>query len=141
MEQDMVKLALEIATRAHEGQVDKAGIAYIHHPIAVAAEVHSPEEKMTAYLHDVVEDTSVTLEDLREAGFSGEVLNAVNCLTHREGEPREEYLKRVKGNPLATTVKLADLKHNSDISRIPAPTEKDYQRREKYLREMEYLRS
>ena len=136
---DMVIRALEIAAVAHAGQVDKAGIAYIRHPITVASLVETPEEKMVAYLHDVVEDTDVTLADLKEAGFSTAVLDAVNAMTHRKDEPREEYLKRVKANPLARRVKLADLTHNSDLSRIPDPKEKDIKRREKYLKELEYL--
>lgn len=138
---EMVIRALEIAAVAHAGQVDKAGVAYICHPITVAGLMETPEEKMVAYLHDVVEDTDVTLGDLERAGFSSTVLNAVNAITHREGESRADYLKRVKADPLARRVKLADLTHNSNLSRIPDPKEKDIKRREKYLKEMEYLRS
>ena len=136
---EMIIRALEIPAVAHAGQVDKAGAPYISHPIAVAGLVETPEEKMVAYLHDVVEDTDVTIQDLKEAGFSEAVLDAVRAMTHGDGEPREEYLKRVKANPLARKVKLADLTHNSELSRIPDPKEKDIKRRERYLKEKEYL--
>ena len=138
---ELILRALEIARKAHIGQVDKAGAPYINHPIKVASMVDEPDEKMVAYLHDVVEDTDVSLEDLRKEGFDETVIVAIDCITHREGEPRDEYLERVKSNRLARVVKLADLKHNSDISRIPNPTEKDYARRDRYLREIEFLKN
>lgn len=138
---NMVILALQTAMKAHGGQVDKAGRDYIEHPIAVAARVNSPEEKMAAYLHDVVEDTDVTLEDLRSMGFPECVIEAVDCLTKREGVSLADYLYRVKRNEIARVVKLADLDHNSDISRIPEPKEKDYRRVERYHRESAYLMS
>ncbi len=138
---DLVALALEVARKAHAGQKDKSGADYILHPIAVAAKVDTPEEKMAAYLHDVVEDTDVTLEDLKALGFPAEVVEAVDCLTKRDGLPLADYLYRVKTNPLARRVKLADLSHNSDISRIPDPKEKDFRRVERYHRETAYLLS
>lgn len=138
---NMVDLALQTAKKAHAGQVDKAGRDYIEHPIAVAEKVNTPEEKMAAYLHDVVEDTDVTLEDLRSLGFPESVIEAVDCLTKREGVSLADYLYRVKHNEIARVVKLADLAHNSDINRIPEPKEKDYKRVERYHREAEYLRS
>ena len=139
-EMDIAELAYETAVNAHKGQVDKAGIDYIQHPVAVAEKVETPVEKAVAYLHDVVEDTDVTLDDLRQKGFPEEVVTAVDCLTKRDGEPLPDYLLRVKGNALARTVKLADLAHNSDIRRIPHPKEKDFRRVERYHREAEYLR-
>ena len=138
---DIVKLALETATKAHKGQVDKAGKDYITHPIAVAEKVDTDAEKAVAYLHDVVEETDITLDNLKEMGFPDEIVAAVDCLTKRDGVPLSDYLLRVKGNALARTVKLADLAHNSDISRIPHPTEKDFRRVERYHREAAYLRS
>ncbi len=138
---DYVLLAREIAEKAHFGQVDKAGADYVNHPIAVAGMVETENEKIVAYLHDVVEDTEVTLKDLAEAGFNETIIEAVDAMTHRKGEPREDYLARVKANPIARKVKLADLRHNSDLSRIPDPKEKDIKRREKYLKEMAFLAS
>ena len=99
-----VQLANEIAAKAHAGQVDKAGKAYIHHPLAVASFVETNDEKTVALLHDVVEDTPVTLSDLCDAGFSEAVVHAVDCVTKRDGEPLRDYLCRVKSNPLATAV-------------------------------------
>ena len=136
----MVSLALDIARKAHNGQVDKAGRPYINHPVAVASMVNTDDEKMVAYLHDVVEDTVVQLDDLRAFGFGAHIVEAVDAISRRKGESREDYLKRVRGNSLARVVKLADLKHNSDISRILCPLEKDYRRRERYLKEIEFLK-
>ena len=131
-EQSMVDLALSIARKAHEGQLDKAGVDYIEHPIYVASQVDTEEEKAVALLHDVIEDTDVTVNDLKEAGFSDEVVLAVSVITKKAGEDYEEYLDRVKQNPIALRVKIADMEHNSDISRIKNPTEKDLKRLEKY---------
>ena len=136
----MVSLALDIARKAHNGQVDKAGRPYINHPVAVASMVNTDDEKTVAYLHDVVEDTVVQLDDLKAFGFGTHIVEAVDAISRRKGESRDDYLKRVRGNSLARVVKLADLKHNSDISRIPCPLEKDYQRRERYLKEIELLK-
>ena len=91
-------------------------------------------------LHDVVEDTDVTVNDLKEAGFSDEVVSAVSTITKKAGEDYEEYLNRVKQNPIALRVKIADMEHNSDISRIPNPTEKDLNRLEKYKIRLRELR-
>jgi (p)ppGpp synthase/HD superfamily hydrolase len=135
----MLSSALQVATQAHAGQVDKGGKPYIRHPLAVSALVDTEQEKIVALLHDVVEDTAVTLENLRSFGFSEDILTAVDCITKRQGEPLESYLQRVKSNPLATAVKTADLSHNSDISRIPNPTQKDVARLERYKQAAAYL--
>lgn len=140
----MVACARTIARRAHENQTDRGGTPYIRHPEAVAALVEGTEARCVAWLHDVVEDTEVTLEALREAGFSEEVVTAVDAISKRRGESwketDDEYLARVKENALATYVKLADMKHNSDLSRIPNPTEKDRRRCEKYRCQIRALR-
>ena len=133
--------AYEIAAKAHAGQVDKAGMDYIHHPLTVASFVETDDEKTVALLHDVVEDTFVTLQNLSDAGFSDVVVHAVDCVTKREGEELQEYLQRVKSDRLATAVKLADLQHNSDLSRIPNPTEKDIARAERYRKEIAFLKN
>lgn len=138
-ESKSVAAALELATAAHRGQVDKAWCDYINHPITVAEMLGTEEEQTAALLHDVVEDTDITLDDLKKCGFSDSVVAAVDCLTHRSGESRKDYLRRIGENPLAVRVKLADLTHNSDLSRIASPTEKDLARTAKYQREMEWL--
>lgn len=137
----LIGKALEVAVRAHAGQKDKGGYDYVLHPITVALHVRTEDEKVVALLHDAVEDTDVTLEDLRELGFSETIVSAVDALTQRNGEARVDYLRRVKENPLATAVKIADLNHNSDISRIPSPEEKDFARIEKYAAEIEFLQN
>lgn len=134
-----VQQAYEIAASAHAGQVDKAGRDYIFHPLTVASFVKTDDERIVALLHDVVEDTSVTLQNLSDAGFSDAVVHAIDCVTKREGEALQDYLQRVKSDRLATAVKLADLQHNSDLSRISQPTEKDYARAERYRKEIAFL--
>lgn len=110
--------AILIATKAHYGQIDKHGEPYILHPLTVMQNVESESEKIVAVLHDVIEDTDVTLDDLEKEGFSNEVLEALNCITKKNGEDYIEYLARVKNNPLALKVKFADIKHNSCPQRL-----------------------
>ncbi len=129
---DDVKLAHEIAKRAHKGQVDKAGAPYILHPETVASFVTKDDEKIVAYLHDVIEDTPCQLRDLENTGFSSEIIKAVDLLTRKTGQSYKQYLKLVKTNELARVVKLADLKHNSDLSRLTHITENDIKRLKKY---------
>ena len=135
----MLDLALKIATEAHKGQKDKGGRDYINHPLTVASLCDTEEEKIVALLHDVVEDTDVTLQNLKDYGFSSEILDAVNCITKKPGVSYDDYLLKVKNNELARKVKIADMTHNSDISRIPNPTDKDYARVEKYKEKIQYL--
>lgn len=136
---DYIKIAYEIAQKAHAGQVDKAGMDYIKHPEAVASFVNTNEEKATAYLHDVLEDTEITANDLLSAGIPHKVVEAVQVLTKEKYTPYFEYLSRVKENSLARTVKLADLKHNSDRSRLARITDKDLKRLEKYRKAIQFL--
>ena len=131
--------AIEIAAKAHAGQVDKAGAPYVFHPLRMMLAVSSPEARMAAVLHDVVEDTDVTFEQLQAEGFPTPVLEAVEALTRREGEDYEVFIRRVAPNPVAREVKLADLRDNSDLSRIAEPTERDRERIEKYRRAIAYL--
>lgn len=137
--EELLALAKRIALTAHEGQVDKAGTPYWHHPAFVADHVTSPEGKVVAWLHDVVEDTEWSLDDLRTEGIWPEIVEGVDAITKRAGEAYECYLDRVKANPLALAVKLADLTHNMDLSRIANPTEKDFARIEKYRWAVDYL--
>jgi len=141
MKQSQSEKAYEIAKRAHLGQVDKAGEDYIKHPEKVASFVKTDEEKAVAYLHDVIEDTELTLEDLCEYSFSKEVIEAVDIITKKRGEDYQSYLNSVKKNKLARAVKLADLRHNSDLTRLIKVTEKDIKRKEKYQKAIDFLNS
>ena len=120
-------LALAIATEAHKGQFDKAGEVYINHPIAVSKICNWIKAKTVALLHDVVEDTDITLEYLR-LYFDDQIVEAVDLLTHRDNEDYQTYLTRIKRNELAKEVKKADLWHNMDLSRLSNPTEEDFAR-------------
>lgn len=131
--------AHEIAKMAHFGQVDRAGIEYIKHPETVASFVKTDEEKAVAYLHDVIEDTSLTLLDLEMFGFSKNIIEAVDILTKKKGQDYQSYLDLVKTNELARVVKLADLRHNSDLTRLPKITKKDLERNEKYSSAIKFL--
>jgi guanosine-3',5'-bis(diphosphate) 3'-pyrophosphohydrolase len=131
--------AIEIAARAHTGQVDKAGQPYILHPIQVMLRVQGEDARIAAVLHDVVEDSEVTIEHLRAEGFSDPVLNAVVALTKREGESRIDAAFRAAENEIARIVKLADNAENMDLNRIPNPTEKDHRRMVEYEKVREIL--
>lgn len=135
----LLELAVKVATEAHKGQTDKGGNPYIEHLKAVAAQVNNTEHKIVAYLHDVVEDTEITLDDLSEMGFTFRIVNSVRLLTKTKELTYEEYLKRLKADDNARHVKIADLRHNMDISRIPEPAEEDYKRLEKYKQALEFL--
>lgn len=126
---EVFETALEIALKAHKGQVDKNGVAYITHPLAVAAQLDSLELKTIALLHDTIEDTDVTAEYLLERGIPKELVEVVQLLTKPEDEEYESYLKRVRENPMAKAVKLADLAHNTSPERASGLNEK---RRAKY---------
>jgi (p)ppGpp synthase/HD superfamily hydrolase len=130
--------AIALAATAHAGQVDKAGQPYILHPLRVMLRVASEHERMAAVLHDVVEDTAVTLQVLVDEGFAAEVVAAVEALTKRPGESRMRAAERAAANPIARVVKLSDNAENMDLSRIANPTDKDYARLEEYklVREM-----
>lgn len=124
--------AIEIAARAHAGQVDKAGQPYILHPLRVMLAVKNPDERIAAVLHDVVEDTTVTIEQLRSEGFSAAVLDAVLALTKTKGEGRLSAATRAAQNAIARAVKLADVADNMDLRRIAEPSERDFARIEEY---------
>jgi (p)ppGpp synthase/HD superfamily hydrolase len=132
-------LAREIATKAHLGQLDKADQPYITHPEFVASQVTGDEARAVAWLHDVIEDTAVTFDDLHAEGLPKSVIDAVTALTKQENESYEIYLERVAANPLAKAVKLADLKHNMDTSRLKTIDDKTRARLEKYKMAFEVL--
>lgn len=124
--------AIEIAAKAHAGQTDKAGQPYILHPLRVMLRVSDTESRIAAVLHDVVEDSEITFDDLRAEGFSESVLAALETLTKRPGETRMEAASRARANPIAREVKLADNAENMDLSRISQPTQKDRARVAEY---------
>lgn len=127
--------AIQIATEAHKGQFDKAGREYIGHPIRVMKMGKTEDEKIVGVLHDVVEDTDWTFEKLEAEGFSQEVINALRCVTKTsENENYDEFIDRVKKNPLAASVKINDLTDNMDIRRLPYLSDKDVKRLKKYLK-------
>ena len=131
----MLNKAIEIAARAHSGQVDKGGNPYILHPLRILVnfcEAESEATKICAVLHDVVEDTDITLDGLRAEGFSEEILTALDCLTKKKDENYDDFISRVLANEIACKVKNGDLADNMDLTRIPNPTEKDMERTKKY---------
>lgn len=136
----MLNKAIEIATKAHKGQVDKAGQPYIGHPLRVMAMGTTEEEKIVGVLHDVVEDSDWTFERLTDEGFSSEVIDALRCVTKlSESEPYDKFIQRVKANPLAVKVKISDLIDNMDVRRLAYISEKDVKRLRKYLKAYKQL--
>lgn len=134
--------AIAIAADSHAGSFEKAGAPYVLHPLRVMLRMDTVEERIAAVLHDVVEDTDVTLEDLRIEGFSKAVLDAVEALTHEICTCDDDYfeaIRRAAANPIARRVKHADLEDNLDLSRIPEPTEKDFKRLERYKKALKIL--
>lgn len=136
---EQLKVAIDLANKYHYGQVDKSGLPYILHPLHVMNNVHRIEEKIVAILHDILEDTPITVNDLISYGFDLNIVEAIVSITKVDGESYVDYLRRIKENELARIVKLADLSHNMDISRFSNPTKKDYKRVEKYKKAYEYL--
>ena len=133
--------AIAIAAKAHEGQVDKAGAPYVLHPLRMMLRLSKSNERITAVLHDVVEDCGVTLETLRAEGFPEQVIEAVDSVTRRSEESYEAFVLRAASNPIGRRVKLVDLQDNSDLSRIEQPTARDYERIEKYHRAIDAIRA
>lgn len=135
----VTKLALKTAVKAHEGQTDRCGLPYIFHPYHVAEQMNDEASTAAALLHDVIEDTDMTADDLRSLGFSEEIVRAVVLLTHEDGTDYFDYVRRLKSDPVAKAVKLADLAHNSDMTRLDIVTEKDRERQKKYRKAVEIL--
>lgn len=128
----IINKALSFAYEAHSGQLDKSGVPYIFHPYHLAEQMDTEDEIITALLHDVVEDTKYTFDDIRKLGVNDDVIEAVKLLTHEKNVPYFEYIKCLKDNPLARKVKLADLHHNMDSTRLEIDNEYTRKRREKY---------
>lgn len=126
------KMALKLCFEAHKNQTDKSGMPYVFHPFHLAEQMKDEETTIAALLHDVVEDTDYTIADLEKMGFPANVLEVLELLTHNDDTPYMEYVAKIKDNPIAKAVKLADLEHNSDLSRLDFVDEKALKRREKY---------
>lgn len=124
--------AIAIAAEAHVDQREKSGVPYILHPIRIMLRMSTEAEMMVAILHDVVEDTSWTLDQLRKEGFPEEVVEAVDCVTRRGTESYAEFVERARYNPVARKVKVADLEDNMDIRRLPDVSDKSLERLKKY---------
>src|SRR4051812_45254998 len=129
-----LEAAIALAVEAHRGQFDKSGQPYILHPLRVMFSCSTDLERTVAVLHDVIEDTGHTFDDLRARGFSEQVLAALECVTKREGEDYERFVERAATNPIARAVKLADLQDNMDLRRLPTMGQKDMDRMTKYVK-------
>ena len=138
---DMTKKAIRLIFEAHAGQTDKCGLPYVCHPLHVAESMEDEVTCTAALLHDVVEDTDVTFEDLAEMGFTPEVIRIVRLLTHDPEVPYMDYVRRIKEDPQAAKVKLSDLRHNCDLTRIDHVAQWDLDRVKKYKAAMELLLS
>ena len=133
------KQALQLCFRAHRDQVDKSGLPYVFHPFHLAEQMPDENTTVAALLHDVVEDTPYTLDALRQMGFAPQVLQALELLTHDEAVPYPDYIRAIAADPIARIVKLADLRHNSDLTRLDRVDETARQRVKKYARAMALL--
>ncbi len=136
---ELTKKAMRIAFDVHKEQTDKTGLPYIYHPIHLAEQMPDEATVCVALLHDTVEDGDITLDFLREQGFSEAVVAAVALLTHETSVPYMDYVKKIGTNPIAKTVKLADLRHNSDLSRLSTVDEKALARYKKYQTAIAFL--
>lgn len=136
---ELINKVLIFAYKAHDGHVDKSGVPYIFHPYHLAEEMDTEEEIITALLHDVMEDTSYGREDIKKLGVGENILEALELLTHDKKMPYMDYIDSLKGNSLARKIKLADLRHNSDESRLEAENEATIKRRKKYADSIKLL--
>ena len=135
----MTKAALTLCFNAHKDQLDKSGMPYVFHPFHLAEQMSDEKTTIVALLHDVVEDTDCTLDDLAAMGFDRDVLDAIALMTHADDVPYMDYVAKIKTNPIAKAVKLADLRHNSDMTRLNTPTPRDVERAEKYAKAIALL--
>jgi len=137
----LTKKALNLAFEAHKDQLDKSGIPYIFHPFHLAEQMSDEYSTCVALLHDVVEDSKYTINDLIKLEFPNPVIEAVMVLSHSKNVPYFDYIKEVKNNPIATKVKIEDLKHNSDVTRLSKINNDDIKRLEKYKKALLILES
>jgi len=135
----LTKRAILFAFDAHRGQYDKSGLPYITHPLHVAESMESEDECVVALLHDVLEDTDITIEDLIQIGISDRQIAALKLLCHDDSVPYLEYVQAIRADPIARKVKLADMHHNSDLTRLNMVTAQDTERVEKYKKAIDML--
>lgn len=128
----LTKAAMQLCFAAHKDQLDKSGIPYVFHPIHLAEQMADEYTTVVALLHDVMEDTPCTRDDLAQMGYPEPVLDALTLMTHDKKTDYLDYVRAIKENPIARQVKLADLRHNSDLSRLEEITPKALERVEKY---------
>lgn len=133
------KAALKLCFEVHKNQTDKSGMPYVFHPFHLAEQMKDEDTTIAALLHDVVEDTDYTIADLEQMGFPPNVIEALELLTHNDDTPYMEYVAKIKDNPIAKAVKLTDLEHNSDLSRLDTVDEKALKRKEKYIQAIRLL--
>lgn len=138
---NLLEVAIKIAVEAHSGQLDKAGQPYVLHPLRVMLSLSDEKDRIVGVLHDVIEDSNITYDYLIANGFEGEteILEALESVTKKEDETYEEFIVRVALNSIGKRVKLADLEDNMDLSRIPKPTTKDFERIKRYTKAKEKL--
>lgn len=136
---EKTKKAMKIMCEAHRDQTDKSGLPYILHPWHVAEQMDDEDSICVALLHDTIEDTDVTLDYLKEQGFSENIINVIDLLTHRQETPYFDYVRQISHNPLARKVKIADLRHNAQPGRLDQITEKDQERLDKYKKALAIL--
>ena len=137
---DLTKKALKVCFEAHKEQIDKTGIPYVFHPFHLAEQMDDEISTVCALLHDVVEDTEITFASLSEMGFPAVVIEVLNLLTHEDGVPYMDYVKKIGTNPIAKKVKIADLTHNSDVTRLDHIDEYAMKRNEKYAEALRLLK-
>ena len=135
----LTKKAMKLCFTAHKNQTDKSGLPYVFHPFHLAEQMPDEYTTVAALLHDVIEDTDYTFEALADMGFPEEILSALRLLTHDESIPYMEYIAQIKENPIARAVKLADLRHNSDLTRLDTITPRDMERAKKYQEALRLL--
>jgi (p)ppGpp synthase/HD superfamily hydrolase len=133
--------AIEIAVSAHKGQVDKSGAPYILHPLRIMFSLKTEEEKIVGVLHDVVEDSDWSFEDLIKEGFSDAVITGLRSVTEVEGEDYDAFILRACSDPIGRNVKIADVTDNLDIKRIDEPSQRDFERLKKYRRALKVLQT
>ena len=136
---ELTKKALVISFNAHKDQKDKSGMPYVFHPFHFAEQMDDEASTCVALLHDVAEDTDITLDDLRAEGFPDEVIHALRLLTHDDSVPYPDYVRQIRSDPVAVKVKLADLHHNSDLSRLDHVDAYALERVEKYRKAIAIL--
>lgn len=136
---NLTKKAMKLCFDAHKEQVDKSGMPYVFHPFHLAEQMTDEVTTVVALLHDIVEDTNTTFEDLEKYGFGEDIITALKLLTHNDDTPYMDYVAKIKTSKTATAVKLADLKHNSDLTRLSVVDEKALKRKEKYEKAIKFL--